>query len=1304
MGNSSGLATAFSVFLIICLFGLPAQGALYSGGGSPGDPYIIDTAAKMNDIGANPGHWWNHFLLTADIDLVAYTGTSFNIIGNAGAPFIGVFDGDGHTISNFTYTSTGTDHIGLFGYVEYTAAEIKNLGLINPNVDAGTGNKVGSLVGWLVNGAITDCSSVGGSVSGYDSVGGLVGYHSYGTVSSSYATGNVSGGSYRVGGLIGFSNWIVSDSYATGSVSGTSIVGGLMGSSGHGGQVSNSYATGSVLGTGDSVGGLLGFLDTRDIWGYAIVTNSYATGNVSGWRNVGGLVGGNGGTVSNSYATGSVLGTGDYVGGLVGYNYQEYYLGGRVRNCYAAGSVSGDDYVGGLVGYNRSDGISGGYVYMSYSTGSVSGTNWVGGLVGHDYDGGSRVMGSYWDTQTSGQASSDGGTGKTTAEMQTKSTFFGWDFATIWTMTCEGWYPRLWWEPEAYGGGSGTEGDPYLIYSACQMQAIGADSDDWDKHFKLMVDIDLGTYTGTSFNIIGNSSTKFTGVFDGDGHTISNFTYNSTGTGGIGLFGYVYPNAEIKNLGLINPNVDAGTGNNVGSLVGRLVIGTVNGCYAEGGSVSGDQYVGGLVGWFSSGTVSNSYATGSVSGDQRVGGLVGYNSSGTVSNSYATGSVSGTDDYVGGLLGKNWNGGTVSECYATGSVSGWDYVGGLVGENDEGSTVSECYATGSVSGTGNWYVGGLVGRNYDSTVSNSYAMGIVSGTAYVGGLVGRNHDSTVSDSYAAGDVSGNSRVGGLLGWNTFGSTVSNSYATGSVSGTDYVGGLVGNNNSSTVNNSYSAGEVNGVTDVGGLIGYDDTGSYTKSFWDSTVNPALNGIGNGSDPDVIGESTANMQTESTFTDAGWDFTTPIWTMICEGWDYPRLWWEPVVYGGGSGTEGDPYLIYTACQMQTIGANSNDWDKHFKLMADIDLVAYTGTSFNIIAPDTDHISFGHQGTKFSGVFDGNGHTVSNFTYSTFYPSMGGNYIALFGYIDDSEAEIKNLRLIDPDVDAGTGDYVGTLVGQIENGTITGCSAEGGSVSGDRLVGGLVGLNSGTVSNSYATGSVSGDDDVGGLVGYNDGTVSSSYATGSVSGTNFNNDYVGGLLGFNSGTVSSSYAAGSVSGDDYVGGLVGFSSGTVSNSYATGSISGDYHVGGLVGYGNTGSYTKSFWDSTVNPGLGGIGNGSDPDVIGESTANMQTLSTFTGAGWDFVGEVINGANDIWDICEGTNYPKLAWQIPLLGDFVCPDGVDFIDFAVLALAWGSEQGDGNWNPDCDISEPKDNVIDTLDLAAFSYNWLGGL
>jgi hypothetical protein len=154
------------------------------------------------------------------------------------------------------------------------------------------------------------------------------------------------------------------------------------------------------------------------------------------------------GTISNSYASVSVNGK-DSVGGLLGEN-----RGSTVTQCYSTGAVIASGqyaYVGELVGYNSWGGVT-----QCYSTGAVSGKGFVGGLVGFGLDSG--VTGCFWDTQTSGQTTSAGGTGKTTAEMQTAKTFLdaGWDFVgetangteDIWWILEGQDYPRLWWEAE----------------------------------------------------------------------------------------------------------------------------------------------------------------------------------------------------------------------------------------------------------------------------------------------------------------------------------------------------------------------------------------------------------------------------------------------------------------------------------------------------------------------------------------------------------------------------------------------------------------------------------------------------------------------------------------------------------------------------------------------------------------------------------------------------------------------------------------------------------------------------------------
>jgi hypothetical protein len=102
------------------------------------------------------------------------------------------------------------------------------------------------------------------------------------------------------------------------------------------------------------------------------------------------------------------------------------------------------------------------------------------------------------------------------------------------------------------------------------------------------------------------------------------------------------------------------------------------------------------------------------------------------------------------------------------------------------------------------------------------------------------------------------------------------------------------------------------------------------------------------------------------------------------------------------------------------------------------------------------------------------------------------------------------------------------------------------------------------------------------------------------------------------------------------------------------------------------------------------------------MKTQSTFTIAGWDFVGETINGTADIWRLCtDGTHYPRLNWEHYSIGDFKCPDSIEFKDYAVLAKAWMTSPGSANWNPLCDISDPNDDVINNLDLAVFCDYWL---
>lgn len=197
--------------------------------------------------------------------------------------------------------------------------------------------------------------------------------------------------------------------------------------------------------------------------------------------------------------------------------------------------------------------------------------------------------------------------------------------------------------------------------------------------------------------------------------------------------------------------------------------------------------------------------------------------------------------------------------------------------------------------------------------------------------------------------------------------------------------------------------------------------------------------------------------------------------------------------GEGTEEDPYVITNAEELQAMNA---DLGAHYVLESDID------------ASETEDWDNGFDPVgEFSGSVDGNGYEINGLHIDR----SGEDNVGLFGYVDEGGA-VENVGVVNNDI------------------------------TGDSYVGGLVGTNFGSVSESYATGSITGGQYVGGLVGTNSESVTKSYATADVVG----DEEVGGLLGQNWGDLDESYATGKVTGDSDVGGLIGIDSGSVSDSY--------------------------------------------------------------------------------------------------------------------------------------------------------------
>jgi hypothetical protein len=285
-----------------------------------------------------------------------------------------------------------------------------------------------------------------------------------------------------------------------------------------------------------------------------------------------------------------------------------------------------------------------------------------------------------------------------------------------------------------------------------------------------------------------------------------------------------------------------------------------------------------------------------------------------------------------------------------------------------------------------------------------------------------------------------------------------------------------------------------------------------------------------------------------------------------------------YSGGDGTPENPYQIATIEDLMLLGDNPEDYDKHFIMTADIDLDPnLPGRKVfdrAVIAPDIDSIKEYFQGTRFTGIFDGNWHTISNLTVK------GKDYLGLFGHVIHP-AQVRRLGIVNVNI-SGSGDYIGGLAGRCD------CS----------------------INTSYSNGTVSGSNYVGGLTGASGGSIKHCCSAGEIAGTGYG---IGGLVG--EGNATGCYFIGTVVGDRYVGGLVGFNRGGTFTSFSAGPVNGNKSVGGLVG--------DTSWNRTINGCFWDIETSGQVTTrygTGKTTAEMQTAATFLEAGWDFVGETDN------------------------------------------------------------------------------------
>lgn len=291
------------------------------------------------------------------------------------------------------------------------------------------------------------------------------------------------------------------------------------------------------------------------------------------------------------------------------------------------------------------------------------------------------------------------------------------------------------------------------------------------------------------------------------------------------------------------------------------------------------------------------------------------------------------------------------------------------------------------------------------------------------------------------------------------------------------------------------------------------------------------------------------------------------------------------GDGSSSE-TPILIRNANDLIYLSLTIADWSKDFKQVANIDFA----DDETLVDWDNDGVAdgittegfatIGTAAEQFRGSYNGDGHTISNL----FIKRPTDVNIGLFGYLVASEKEIKNLGLLNVEIYGAN--FTGALVGTHFSGKIYQC-----------------------------------------------------FSTGSVVGTQYTGNYIGGLIGYvytASAIVSNSYSHASVEGNSWIGGFAGVNKGTISNSYSTGTVTGA-SAAGFCAYNYT-SIDDCFWD-TETSGLTSGSNGT-----GILTSAMKDQSTFTSVAWDFLGESVNGDDDVWAIDSELNngYPYIVGLFP--------------------------------------------------------------
>lgn len=707
---------------------------------------------------------------------------------------------------------------------------------------------------------------------------------------------------------------------------------------------------------------------------------------------------------------------------------------------------------------------------------------------------------------------------------------------------------------------------------------------EWSKNYRLTADIDFSGLTAaeqTKTKSIGRITYPFMGEFDGRGHTITGLTLSNNDSG---LFWYTGATAYIHDLtieganvlfsdnaavlvhnnygrmekcAVVNTNITADTGAVLGGMVSRN-YGIIRSSYVQGGTLTSNSLT----------------ATGHA-------GFVGANEAGgLIEGCWTSMAVNTTSEYAGGFVGLGY-GGTIRNCFALGNVSARGYSGGFVGRSVYGgNTYENCYAAGVVTVSGEQGNGFIGGNKPDSAFQYDQSKGVtncyfnsaaVSAAAY--GAVGKSLDEMKTDTFLT-DISGSDS--GV--W---------AREVDKNGGLPYLLGVAVPETAVTAQ----------ITVKLAIASYDKN-SYTFNRMGDVITVTMDSNGNTRLVDLMDEAqrqgllTYSYATTSTFgrfihtingraVDApdGWMFTvndtlSNVSASLATVQNGDQvLWFEGTTenrFQGPSWKEltGTPAAI-SWVDIETVddllalakAADAETLGKNYRLKADLNL------------KDTPFNGIGSAAQPFTGMFDGQGHTISHVTVNAPEGENAGFFNVIKG------ATIRDLKLVNVQIvgKENVGGLVGSARVQLDSSDLSknvanligGCSVSG-TVTGTKNVGGLVGLNEGktdpktlfsiasAVDKCAASVTVNGKEMTGGLVGKNGGTITKSSSGGTVKG----DTTTGGLVGDSSGDIYDSHTSCTVAGSSHTGGFVGFSDGAVKDCYSIGGVSGTDYTGGFAG----------------------------------------------------------------------------------------------------------------------------------------------